>query len=69
MFLEKRFNFKTIYMKSMKQRSKDWSTPINKATLNCRLEVVKHLHETGHANVETKDNNWNCASRECDWLC
>ena len=31
------------------------STPINNASYNDHLEVVKYLYETCHANIETKD--------------
>ena len=51
----------------LKQRINIGRTPINSASFNGHLYVVKYLHEECHADVETKDNNgWtpiNIASR------
>ena len=33
----------------------DGRTPINNASSNGKLEVVKYLYKTCHANVEAKD--------------
>ena len=63
------FYFYSLLGSDAETEDDDGFTPINTASENGHLEVVKYLYETCYADVETKDNEGNIFAESSIHVC